>query len=84
MLQRAIKEDYCAQKMGLWDAMGGAFANVRTFCQLHGAKVCFTDMDHIVRDRIAQFPAGFCMVHVWNAVQVSSLSNFLGCGVPYS
>jgi hypothetical protein len=54
----------------LCDQMGAAFLSVRTFCQLYGGVVCFTDMDHIVRNRIAQFPARFCMIHVWNALQV--------------
>jgi hypothetical protein len=58
----------------LCDAMGAAFTNVRTFCQLYGANVCFTDMDHIVRDRVAQFPARFNLVHVWNALQIMGVS----------
>jgi hypothetical protein len=56
--------------LGLCDAMGGAFLNVRTFCQLYGSNVCFTDMDHIVRNRVAQFPAKFCLTHMWNAMQL--------------
>jgi hypothetical protein len=44
--------------------------NVRTYCQLYGANVCFTDMTKIVRNRVAQFPCRFNLAHVWNSLQV--------------
>jgi hypothetical protein len=68
-----MKSDCMEGKIKLCDAMGGAFLNIRTYCQLHGANVCFTDMDHIVRHRVTQFPGSFNMTHFWNAMQLMCL-----------
>lgn len=52
------------------DELGASFTSIGTNLQMHGACCAFTDMDPIVKTRAAQFPARFCMVHFYNALNL--------------
>ena len=70
VLRDSLVKECKSGQLKLCDGMGVSFTNVRTFCQLYGANVSFTDMTNIVRQRVAQFPCRFNFLHLWNALQI--------------
>jgi hypothetical protein len=66
----SMEDEYCVGELGFTDKLGPGFAKGITFLQTHNASILFTDMNQIVHDRVAEIPVHFCVLQVWNALQV--------------
>ena len=75
-LQQGLMKTYCvigmqSGKLFLGDQMGAAFVSGATFTQLYGAAVLFTDMSHIVRYRVVEFPFEMIAIYMDIALRVN-------------